>query len=655
LGPGAALALTPGVARYAVCIVSPPGYPHSAAFREVGETLVHGLSALGHDAVLGDDPAPAGRRAIVLGANLLPVTRQPVARDAILYNLEQIEPGSAWLGPDYVALLQDHEVWDYSARNAARYAALGLPAPRVVPIGWAPVLERIPRGEPEDVDVLFYGSMNERRRAVLEGLAARGLRVEAAFGLYGAARDARIARARIVLNVHFYEAKVFEIVRVSYLLANRRCVVSERGGDPAEERDFEAGVAFAPYEDLVETCVRLARDPAARERLAAAGQALMAARPEAECLRPVVGAVSAPAARPASPPATPMGDPRGAPPTRCPVIQPAPPLSPEDVAALAPPEGKRLLLVGCGDGELGAALAAGGASEVVGLDACARGLARCRLTAVYRQDADAAPTLPYPDGYFDAIVVEDLSRLAAPAATLAHVARWLAPDGRVVCVVPNGRHEAALAALLGHGGWPAGAGARPYTLAAALEALRAAGLEVQDDAVAVRTEPGELAPELGALAVRLGAEPAAIADELTLARVILLARRARRPAAPAAEPIPDPWRGSRPVRVLLAPDLSRPGDGWLDALGAAARGLAGDAAVTVGVALPLAALRAPPPALLAAVGGADVDLLLTEAPADPDGWARLLGGASVWIATGDRADLEPVAARVGVDVRRAEA
>ncbi|ACL64765.1 conserved hypothetical protein [Anaeromyxobacter dehalogenans 2CP-1] len=272
------------MARYAISVVSPPGYVHSAAFREVAETLHAALGALGHDAVLGTDPAPRGRRAIVLGANLLPHVRQPLAKDAILYNLEQVDSGSPWLTAPVRALLAAHEVWDYSPRNAARYAMLGLPAPRVVPIGFVPGLCRIPPA-PEDVDVLFYGSMNPRRARVIEALRARGLSVETAFGLYGAARDARIARARVVLNVHFYEAKVFEIVRVSYLLANRRCVVSERGADAAEERALEEGVAFAEYGRLVEACEALARDPAARARLAEAGFRLMSARDEVAILR----------------------------------------------------------------------------------------------------------------------------------------------------------------------------------------------------------------------------------------------------------------------------------------------------------------------------------------------------------------------------------
>ncbi len=290
---------TAGVAdRYAVVVVQPPGYPHSAAFREVAQTVLHGLRRMGQDAVLASEPVP-GRRAIVLGSNLLPAHPLPLPRDAVLYNLEQVDSGSGWMTPALLELFRRHEVWDYSARNAARSPEIGLPAPRVVPLGYVPELTRIAPAV-EDVDVLFYGSVNERRARVLEGLRSRGLRVEAVFGVYGDVRDRLVARSKVVLNLHYYEAKVFEVVRVSYLLANRRCVVSERGADASEEREYEGGVAFAAFEDLVETCVRLCADAPARARLAAEGFRIFSGRDERAHLAAALG-LPAPAAEAAAP------------------------------------------------------------------------------------------------------------------------------------------------------------------------------------------------------------------------------------------------------------------------------------------------------------------------------------------------------------------
>jgi hypothetical protein len=140
-----------------------------------------------------------------------------------------------------------------------------------------PQLARIPRAE-EDIDVLFYGSMNERLQGVLDALRRRGVRPEVVFGVYGSAPDRLIARAKVVLNLHYHEGKVFEVVRVSHLLANERFVVCERGCEPAEKEEFTPGVAFADYGDLVQSCVDYLARPEERRRVARAGFELMTRR-----------------------------------------------------------------------------------------------------------------------------------------------------------------------------------------------------------------------------------------------------------------------------------------------------------------------------------------------------------------------------------------
>ena len=105
------------------------------------------------------------------------------------------------------------------------------------------------------------------------------------FGAYGKERDDLIARAKVVLNVHFYEAKVLEMVRVSYLLANRCCVLSEISSDPEEDDALSTGVAFAAYDDLVARAQELVADPALRQRIAQRGFELMRERRAIDYLR----------------------------------------------------------------------------------------------------------------------------------------------------------------------------------------------------------------------------------------------------------------------------------------------------------------------------------------------------------------------------------
>ena len=122
--------------KYAVTIVSPPGYVHSAAFYEVAETIHYGLLSLGRDSILTNEGMLPGRRHIVLGSNLLPAYRLPIKPDSILYNLEQIDLDSPWLNGDLLELFRHHTVWDYSKINEAALTKLGVRVQHVLPIGY---------------------------------------------------------------------------------------------------------------------------------------------------------------------------------------------------------------------------------------------------------------------------------------------------------------------------------------------------------------------------------------------------------------------------------------------------------------------------------------------------------------------------------------
>lgn len=261
--------------RFTIWIVSPENYPHSKCFEEAALSLRDGLRELRHDAEITISPPKRSDSVIILGGHLLHpndifyltieddgrdeggnLRREPRLRRPIVWQLEQIpdvgeERASLSVTSTYLGVLELAEVWDYSERNIELLAKHGVAA-SMLPVGYAESLARIANVAEPDIDVLMYGSMNPRRQYVLELLRQRGVNVEAVFDCYGAERDALIARSKIVINIHYYESKCFEIVRCSYLFANRKCVVSETGYG-----DLGGAAEYAPYDGLVETCVEL--------------------------------------------------------------------------------------------------------------------------------------------------------------------------------------------------------------------------------------------------------------------------------------------------------------------------------------------------------------------------------------------------------------
>ena len=251
------------------------------AFRELADTVHYGLLSLGHDSVLTRRWLP-DRRLILLGTSSIPILGVTPPPGTILYHLEHVHHGSAFITPTMISIMRQYPVVDFSQRNVDLLAKMGVQA-RWLPVGYVPELTRIQPVPEEDIDVLFYGTVTDRRRVVLDAMAARGLRVEVLGGVYGPARDALIARAKVVINIHGREQNtVFETVRVSYPLANRKAVVSERGDG---HEDFSGAVAFADYADLADRCAALVSDDEARKELGQCGFEIMSSRDEREFLR----------------------------------------------------------------------------------------------------------------------------------------------------------------------------------------------------------------------------------------------------------------------------------------------------------------------------------------------------------------------------------
>jgi protein O-GlcNAc transferase len=168
--------------------------------------------------------------------------------------------------PRWRQILAGRVVWDYSQRNIAVLRDFAKFA-YWVPIGFG-AFETIQGNTPQDTDVLFYGFVNDRRRNILEGCRTRGLRVVVLpSGTWGNERREAIARSKIVLNVGAVANSVFEQYRVSHAMSLGKAVVTEMSAEEGLPANYSNGLAVARYHELVDRCVSLAADDAARHTL----------------------------------------------------------------------------------------------------------------------------------------------------------------------------------------------------------------------------------------------------------------------------------------------------------------------------------------------------------------------------------------------------
>jgi glycosyltransferase involved in cell wall biosynthesis len=147
-------------------------------------------------------------------------------------------------------------------------------------LGFQKELSRIKKSPHPEIDILFYGSLNERRQKILTQLEARGLKVKSVVGLYGNERDQLIARSKVVLNHHFYTSEIFEIVRVFYLLSNAVPVVGEVNPTTSIDETYKNAIYAAPYDGIVEACEILILNDSLREATAAHGYKVISKLPQ---------------------------------------------------------------------------------------------------------------------------------------------------------------------------------------------------------------------------------------------------------------------------------------------------------------------------------------------------------------------------------------
>lgn len=117
--------------------------------------------------------------------------------------------------------------------------------------------------------------------------------------------------------------------------------------------------------------------------------------------------------------------------------------------------GKRLLDVGCGDGDF-ASLVADRFEELHGVDFAGVALERARARGVRTETVDLdKDSLPYADGFFDAVACLDVvEHVYDPVRLMRECRRVIAPDGRFVITTVNMRYLKYLLSLIVGGRFP---------------------------------------------------------------------------------------------------------------------------------------------------------------------------------------------------------
>ena len=244
-----------------VCLIKPKNYIHYLALQELAELIHFSVLELGLKSQITFnycDNNPSTKN-IVLGAHLLNDNLiEDIPENTIIFNTEQIESITENWKKKILNLARKNIIfWDYSQYNLDYLSKTINIKGKLFQIGYQKELNRINHNIDKNIDVLFYGSINARREHIINKLKDRKINVKTLFGVYGKERDDLIAKSKLILNMHMYDSKIFEIVRVFYLLSNSIPVLTEVGSDTKFNNDFLDLICKSTYENIEKNIIYL--------------------------------------------------------------------------------------------------------------------------------------------------------------------------------------------------------------------------------------------------------------------------------------------------------------------------------------------------------------------------------------------------------------
>ncbi len=249
--------------KFNICIIQPNGYIHFAVFLEIADLLTYSIRELGFEANTSFNNIDQSKINIIIGIHLVDFNSYigQIPSTSIILNTEQLGGVFSDWNQNIIKWFESNlELWDYSDKNIKYLKQLGIKNVKKLNIGYQPELRNLVNNNDYEIDVLFYGCINERRKYILEELHNKGLKVKTLFGVYGKQRDQWIRHSKLVLNLHFYDTQIFEIVRVFYLQTNSVAVVGEVNNTTIIEQRFKDGVFAASYDKLVDSVISLVGD-----------------------------------------------------------------------------------------------------------------------------------------------------------------------------------------------------------------------------------------------------------------------------------------------------------------------------------------------------------------------------------------------------------
>jgi hypothetical protein len=250
---------SPATVREVNVVELNPYAPRPFAFTEAALCLRDSIEAAGYESNLYINRTDSSAISVILGA--VPPRLGPLdqldPRRTIIFNFEQLGSDHSVASVEYLSWLRNWMVADYHSANVEYLKRLNGNAQQIFELPVVPgpsIAFRPDLDSGKSVDVLFFGSPNERRAEILRRLQAAGMSVESVAGAYAGELAPAIRRARVVLHAHFHDTALFPTARILQPVMDGVPIVCEASAFSALSDWSRSGIVFAEYDGLVAAC-----------------------------------------------------------------------------------------------------------------------------------------------------------------------------------------------------------------------------------------------------------------------------------------------------------------------------------------------------------------------------------------------------------------
>lgn len=176
----------------------------------------------------------------------------------IAFQMEQ-SVSSRWFEESYLRILENsYAIFDYSTLNIQFLQDKGLSLKQVyyTPISYIPdYAATIPTTK--EYDILFYGDANNERRQEYLTAFKKKYKTKVISNIFGKTLYNEIEKAKLIVNIHYYEGALLETTRIYECLSRDALIVSESSSDIAEHQNLQNVVDFTKIGDIDEMMERV--------------------------------------------------------------------------------------------------------------------------------------------------------------------------------------------------------------------------------------------------------------------------------------------------------------------------------------------------------------------------------------------------------------